>query len=380
MKPKVKSWDLYDTLIAKRNGQETDVFRIEENARKVAPEDIIVSDMWMSPERLRELSGFENRMFVTDYGKGNGTIWPTVLAEYDIELHTGDNVKSDFHSPRQQRIPAKLDIVARTPLIEEIVGLKFPALAATMRETRLRTFDEKHRELELLQIEANFPLLFLASLKIQRMNIDGPILMSARDCYHWVKIMQYVQELHGKDITATYFPTSRIAKLSKDLSYLKYVKGINPGAIVDIGGTGYSSSVLKADAGISPEIIHLVAYPSSESEVIGLLIRDKTINLEICNLAPHSMFDQNRNLINPIGINWHIPEITVQENAIDFALDIASRYDFSKDIQASDIDIDVAMAYTYKELGRLQRVNDCVGFARQFLIEEDNWVMRQIKK
>jgi hypothetical protein len=131
-------------------GQEIAVERqqmipIRRNVVRVVPTDLIISDMYLSPEIISAFL-FEvcdlhvHRPIVrSNWGKHTGTIWPLVLNEYIIRRHVGDSQHSDVDVPTQFRIACELTQDSKfTSWEQRLQELGFPQLARVQRELRLR--------------------------------------------------------------------------------------------------------------------------------------------------------------------------------------------------------------------------------------------------
>lgn len=100
-----------------------EVIPIAENMALVRDGDVLVSDMYLPVDFIRELldiAGLKRNVeiVVSSYGKGHGTVWPRLLAKADIECHLGDNAWSDIRSPRRHGISARLTTLHRPTRME----------------------------------------------------------------------------------------------------------------------------------------------------------------------------------------------------------------------------------------------------------------------
>lgn len=314
-----------------------DVIRIPEMMAKIKPEDIIVSDMYLSEQRLRELSGLKNRMFLSNQGKLDGTIWPKVQAEYSVIDHTGDNPYSDVYSPQQYGIPSILCVVGEFTDEEMALSLVFPNLAKAMREARLSTWheDPMMRQRQLSQIEANFPLLFLASLLLDRKMEDERVLMCSRDCYLWMMVQVFVGDMLKSKYKVEYFNISRLCQLNPYPKYVNYVnQRLDNAVIVDIGGTGRSTTeLLKSTIRPDTPIIFLYHYVGFVSpHISSLMDHVDNADLERVNTAPYSMIGPGgQGTFNPCHIPWdNLSETQVQYEAFEDTMWAMSKYPLDK--------------------------------------------------
>jgi hypothetical protein len=147
---------------------------IAQHCAEFAASDIVVPDMYLPVAFLQELVSRTcrlpaRRLFVSAEGKRNGTIWPIVHGACTPVEHVGDSPATDLWSARAVGIPARLNTIARRTAIEgDPAFAGYEPLANLIREARLRTWpaNEMERHLQPLQIQANFPLLFGATLAL----------------------------------------------------------------------------------------------------------------------------------------------------------------------------------------------------------------------
>lgn len=85
-------------------------FPIAINTVLLDKQDILVSDMYLSENMIKELLSHNNinnydKIYVTPNGKRSGAIWPIIKNDgYIINKHTGDNYLCDIESPKQYGI------------------------------------------------------------------------------------------------------------------------------------------------------------------------------------------------------------------------------------------------------------------------------------
>ena len=174
------------------------VIPVAENLSRVRDGDVLVSDMYLPTEVIMGLlrsAGLDKEvtLFVSTNGKVDGSMWRR-LNDHSVVKHTGDNPASDFLRPLLHRIPAGLtDASAETPWERFLRCNGAPALSAFVREMRLRVFQKSaaSRILQAAQIEANFPLLLLASAALVQWCRESGVsraLMASRDCVLWAPL------------------------------------------------------------------------------------------------------------------------------------------------------------------------------------------------
>jgi hypothetical protein len=87
-------------------------FPIKVNTCFLNSQDILISDMYLSTDMIKELLDKNNindyeKIYVTPKGKRSGKIWKIIENDgYKISLHTGDNLECDLLSPKKHGIKA----------------------------------------------------------------------------------------------------------------------------------------------------------------------------------------------------------------------------------------------------------------------------------
>jgi hypothetical protein len=356
----VRSWDLFRTLVDARNGNAGEDlvenhYPILENVKRVAPDDIIVSEYEpIRASKARSIlcrTGLGNRLIVTADGKTRGTIWGQLRAEgYDIVEHVGDHLRCDVESPEQNGIRGVQVFQHRpTEYEKQLAEAGFPALAACIREARLTTDSPDHRDLELFQIETNFPFLWMAGAALARFakSFDR-LLLSSRDC--WL-LKGLISRFWGSRFEVIYFWSSRFARYKASPSYRAYVDRLLGGGralVVDLCGTGNS---LRAFFGDRPAVIVVGLEGCSVPSLITGGIDESS------NFARHAMVadvvDGNPQFLNPLGIDWeNWRELTVMHDGFISALAASFFYDWSRDLAAAPR-LDLALAAMYDKSGPL---------------------------
>jgi antitoxin component HigA of HigAB toxin-antitoxin module len=319
----VKSFELSDAEVPQLKALELaeefdNLIPIQEHIVEVNPGDIIVTDIYLPKAFItsvvREKCGLHfNPIYVSSHGKSRGRAWDLLKRTCEIRNHTGDNEHSDIRMAAQHGIKGSLTTLSRMTSTEILVQeLGYRGLARAMREARLGLWNSDEAKLKLgrAQIEANFPLLFLAALLL----IDlasrkhwRHILFSSRDCYLFFRLFQRLASRLGLALESTYFFTSRIARAVPSASYINYFTrlcDVGSTVVVDICGTGWSLTRLFEAAG-RPEtemfLIHHMDLPDlmQHYRTIAAIQQTPTVNyltrngnnglLESFNTADHRM-------------------------------------------------------------------------------------------
>lgn len=336
----MNSFDFYDTLVARRSVIDThllgddevkNLIPIKENIDKVQPEDVIISDC-DHPELVRravkEVCGLDNVVYATQDGKLTGAIWKTVRPD----LHTGDNLHSDYNTPIQAGLKAELVKSSQVATYTEtfLTNNNLGYLSSWLREARLRTCSAKYRTAELLQIELNFPLLYLASELLHReMKYYDKVLMSSRDCYLWSKLQT---EFSARQYEVSYFWTSREARERCTSTYVDYVEGQVKGKtlIVDLCGTGNSLPIFLGKTKY-PElpVLLLGKYDSLEHNRSECYLYIADSFMERLNVAKHSkIVDVSGSSLvfsNPANIDWNSERIRASHSAFEKCVALMDR-------------------------------------------------------
>lgn len=283
------SYDLFRTLVHSRDGRpgEDEIenhYPIKENVSKVLPGDLIVSDYEVHRTNkavaiVRNVCGLQNEVIVTDGGKHRGEVWKMLPGK--PVTHTGDHCRSDVESPNQAGIKGiYTQLHEYTPAEAKLVELKLPQLALLCRQARLMSYTPKHRGIEIVQTNYNFPVLFLASVMLNRRYPSHTLLMSARDCFMWSEMMQFYFG-RGK-----YWYTSCHARISADETYHRYIKSLgapNP-LLVDLSGSGGSFSTLPQYESV---LFYKPLRANKNNNIPALFQSEDVWRLEQCNRAPH---------------------------------------------------------------------------------------------
>jgi hypothetical protein len=261
------------------------IFPIAEMVGRVAPGDLIVSDMYLPMSFLRrvvdEKCGLPERIIhLSSHGKQRGTVWPVILAASPVARHHGDNWDSDVSSARRAGIDAEHVSVARWTGSEQIlrrVGLA--EYAAVIREARLKTHHAhpRIRRAQLAQFEVNIPLLVVVSLillrQVHEQDIDT-VLMCSRDCNLWVKLVWWMTRRASIPVRVRYFVASRTLLLADSPEYVAYfmrARGRKT-LLVDVSGTGRSPSHFIAHAGAQADTsVFLIAFNRTVANWVGAL-------------------------------------------------------------------------------------------------------------
>jgi hypothetical protein len=349
------SWDLFDTLIAARtnpaagDAHPSEWIPIAENIARVAPDDIIISEYYLDQipkaKLAVALTGLTNKLYVTDRGKSDGTIW----AELKPTKHHGDNPNTDVASPQAHNIPAEHIQSSRLTEAEAYIAqIGLPEIALACREARLRTWHPEFRAMQLLQIDYNFPVLLVAALILhtfaQKHNL---VLMAARDCCMWVHLQKEIRDRLNGEYEIEYWPSSRFCRNKPSETYMREFNArLAKGALlVDGSGTGYSIARLVAKSEYpntpallltqySPEYVLDTDRPDT-SNIKGLIhISDHIIELAS---FPNEGIYTDWNVTNDLGFDWDCEEIRVAHRAFEVARAVLAEYSLPERVNSEQL-------------------------------------------
>lgn len=304
---------------------------IKENLDKLKPNDIVISDMYLSQKFLKQFLPKYVNLIVTPNGKASGYIYDELSKIYDIETHTGDNTHSDIAIPESKNIDTKYtDAYVRTDIEERLAENGLEVLSNILRKIRLGSFNsEIKRTLELLQTNVNYPMLILMYDEIvnlcDRENISN-ILISGRDGEKLHRVCEILQS-PGKKFS--YFYTSRMSRKKASNDYLEYVKrevDNKKTLIVDLDGTGWTLRNLKFkmedyDKKTADNISLYLFHYLDEDNLPGFMERPYQVpnyeihstfftnkyqhnRLELLNLTNHPMVEDVKIIRNNIIIDF----------------------------------------------------------------------------
>ncbi len=293
------------------------VIPIAENMARVKHGDLLISDMYLSEEAIRDLlaaAGLDKNvgLSVATHGKSKGQVWPKVAEHFVIERHLGDNPHADFAMPQRFGLTCELTKAsAPNPVEQALLQAGLSDLARLSREARLTSWhpDPRLRLRQTIQTSLNFPLLLLSSIVLSRLTERmgrPPLLFCSRDCNLWLPLFAQVRQRLGLPFDARYFLTSRIARVQGSDAYLAYTRQLlgSSGVMVDLCGTGWSMAQLAQRLGVTGLHVFLIDHcpplslyeakqPTPDTCIIHSLMRSppgvSNSVLELANTAEHGM-------------------------------------------------------------------------------------------
>lgn len=395
--------------------EKENLFPIQEVIDEVRHGDIVVSDMYLPYGFIRSIMDQygalrQAPLVLTCHGKATGQVWAGIQEKFRIREHRGDNPHSDVRSAQRAGIAAVHIGTARLTQEEQTLReAGMTGLAGIMREARLSSSSSSRplRHLQIVQTQANFPLLFIASLILHRTAVARGyqrLLMSSRDCYLWSELHQEMKHRLGGEYEVHYFLTSRIARAFPTREYLDYANGLlsQPSCIVDLCGTGWSLKRLlgKTHAPQTPTML-LYRYQNVEGlrnfyeslgptdargDVFHFLTGDPhNATVERANFAAHPMLDTVSQVhgewcpvyTNPAGIQWNeIPEIATQHDIFLRMCRMTASADLSRDLEATPEVLMRLMEVCYRNLAGCRTLYT---FADTFTAQEESCTHQILK-
>ena len=374
------------------------VIPIAENMALVRHGDVLISDMYLGHEIIRKLldkAGLDKKvsLIVTSDGKRSGAIWPQAQANLSIEEHLGDNLHSDVEMPGRFDIPNRhTGIFGLNPVEDVLMQIGLRQLAELCRETRLSTWSANapSRTVQVVQASLNFPIMLLGSVALARLAAQlgkRSILFSSRDCDAWMPLFEKVAQRSGFECRATYFYTSRLAKMQPSPSYTSYARQLisDDALIVDLCGTGWSLANFAATIGLSQVpvfFLHkLPTAPAYEAMAATpqtcrfhtLIPAEQTVvqntMLEMCNYATHGMVEDVR-LIQDFAVpvfasDNRSPEtlaaVEAQQNCFRTALKLMEKYDLHEVFALDDASLVAVTTALYEMLSQQMELREIYG-------------------
>jgi hypothetical protein len=308
--------------------EHAEVVPVAANLALVRDGDVLVSDTYLPAAVVRALlrrAGLakEVALVVSNDGKSSGRVWAELQQQVTIRQHLGDNPESDGRRPGAAGVRAVITTAAkRTPVEQMLAGQGWPDLADLVREARLANLppeDPARRHLGALGCQLNFPLLYLASLALERhCRAAGAreVLFVSRDCWLWRRLFARLFPQRP----AAYLYSSRRCLFRPTADYLAYFKAAwHPDAVVvDLLSTGASWAALLARLGVKGKFFFIgaiddyayaagAARPAEWLEAASVfrtseLGRVPTKAVEMLNYAPHGRVEDVRLLPGGVAL------------------------------------------------------------------------------
>ena len=208
---------------------------------KLKKNDIIVSDMYLSENQLRQILinccnhnkntfNIDNeeiikniKIYVSSGGKHNGWIWNKIAEKNNIFYHIGDNLHSDVHMAQQSGLKSTHYTMCSYSSHENILiqssNLEMANFSRYIR--LLNPHTDSNKVLYNLIANINIPVLLLISSFLNSTN--KKIAFFLRDCYY---LKMFYDALYDDKCNSTYLVTSRVCFNDGGPEYLNYFKSI----------------------------------------------------------------------------------------------------------------------------------------------------------
>lgn len=259
--------DIYDLLIAEafltaRQAKVLQLMELEEEwntlfpigevVARVNPGDIIISDMYLPRpfiERvLKEKCGLDNKLYLSNYGKHQRLIWPTIVEQYKLRTHFGDNLHADVVGASTFGIQPTFVTISKWDKTEEVLhAAGLSAYAHAVRIARLETFNRNPKILNALkaQVSINIPLMILGAFWIRLCAEDfgaDKILAASRDCNMWHQLLASTHFARSRMPATSYIQISRALCYDETEEYEAYLRARlgKRNLLADVVGTGKS--------------------------------------------------------------------------------------------------------------------------------------------
>lgn len=321
--------------------EKKNVFPIKRYIEQVDPvNDIIVSDMYLSEEQLRELLAiagldFKGRIYVSPYGKLSGNAWKQIKEDgIDIKVHTGDNNGTDYRSPRRAGIQARHAYTSMSK-VESKYHILDNRLGEWIRYHRLKHIVNEERErLYTWQITYNVPLLWAISQELNRLDTDKYLFMS-RD----TQLLKRMFDKLYPDKNTEYLFISRACLRNGTENYKAYLNA-RLGENVTLCDIASSLGSLKAALPwikVQPKIFTAIYLAHFGVDISGIdlqfmftnsMVQINNTYLEMMNYADH----------------WHVADVDKDEKPVfdqedEYDMKLVKGYHDIVDDMISDIPV-----------------------------------------
>jgi len=227
---------------------------------KLKKNDIIVSDMYLSENQLRQILlnccnenkktfNIDNKdiiqnikIYVSSGGKHGGWIWNNITEKTKILYHIGDNYHSDVRMAQQSGLKSKHYTLCSYSSYENILikssNIEIANLSRYIR--LLNPHTDSNKILYDLIANINIPVLLLISSFLNSTN--KKIAFFLRDCYY---LKMFYDILYDDKCNSTYLVSSRRCFYDGGPEYLNYFKSIVNADTLLIDGHATGTSLHK---------------------------------------------------------------------------------------------------------------------------------------
>ena len=231
---------------------------IVENLSRVQSGDVLITDMYLTAEKIRRLlkkCGLQVpvEIVVSNNGKSSGKIWRQFRDQGVHLFHTGDNQQSDVLKPREFQFDSAWTVLSRpTALENQLMKIDFD-FAAYLRELRLAA---PYRD-ELKRIYWTTFVLNVGCLMLMAQLIDAAqkhygfeyLGFCGRDTYYLREIYRRLKDDRHEEAPSNdylYYSRKLIANSGDELGkYFGRAIGGRRALLIDLTGTGVHMRVMR---------------------------------------------------------------------------------------------------------------------------------------
>jgi len=287
-------------------------FPIVKYLNNVRKDDILISDMYLQEQQIRNLLNkhkkIDNKLYVSYGGKRDNTIWKNKSIVNNINYHYGDNLISDYTNPTKNNINAVHINDTMLNDTEQLISNINKEIAYLIRAVRLSytTSDKLYK----VFTEYALPFAIIVCLKIKELtavhNLETVVFLS-RDGY-WFKEIYDIMYPNDK---TTYIYFSRLGVKNSKNTIIKQLNDIQGNKFLfDLQGSGKTFNSLNLK-----DCFYFMCFLSHNSTLPNYLYRHSN---EISNMkeiiedifiAPHgSLESYNSNSIKLLDPEHNINE------------------------------------------------------------------------
>ena len=255
---------------------------ITENILQVKAGDILISDMYLPEELIREMLTKAGlivpvEIVITSGGKSSGRVWKQLAEQKKVVFHIGDNPNSDIKNPRFAGFESALTILSEPTPLEQHILRRYFNFGAYLREIRLRNpFSEEIKRLYWGFSTVNMGLLILLVRQIDELQKKFGfeyLGFCGRDV-HYLRLLyeKYKRDRGEVPVPNDYLYYSRKLVRYSGTNMAKYfadkIKG-RKALMIDLYGSGthlhtlretfnlkYSTLICLLDKGINPKTLY----------------------------------------------------------------------------------------------------------------------------
>lgn len=254
---------------------------IVENINKVQSGDVLISDMYLPENVIRQILEkcglfVPVEIVITNGGKASGAVWKRLRDQGVYLSHVGDNRQSDVGKPREFQFDSSWSLVGQANRLEaQLMKIDFE-FGAYLRELRLTNpFDEEiKREYQSLFVLNVGCQMLIAQLldKVQKEYGFEYLGFCGRDTYYMRQLYQRLKRDRNEAAPANnylYYSRKLFANSERDL--IKYFSSETDGRkslLIDLTGSGVHLHMLRGKSGLKFSVLVCLMIGRTEAEKI----------------------------------------------------------------------------------------------------------------